>query len=165
MGIVLVPHWTAAAFVLPLICVLYIDLLGFLQWFGINVDVVVYVSLVMSIGLLGDFIMHTLLRFYEASGTREEKVLDMLATMGTSIFIGSISTFLGAVPLAFSASALFFTICIAFLGMVLLGTAHGLILLPVLLSMFGPEDDQSTSVAEAKTILNGDRDFTKIPAD
>merc|ERR1712187_67784 len=84
---------------------------------------------------------------------------------GTSILIGGISTFLGAVPLAFSASALFFTICIAFLGMVLLGTAHGLILLPVLLSMFGPEDEQSTSAAEAKTIRSGDRDFTKIPAD
>merc|ERR1712176_809384 len=141
VALVLVPHWTAAVFVLPLICVLYIDLLGFMQWFGINVDVVVYVSLVMSIGLLVDFVMHTLLRYYESPGTREEKTVEMLRTMGASISIGAISTFLGAIPLAFSASVLFFTIFVAFLGMVVLGSAHGLILLPVLLSIFGPEDD------------------------
>jgi len=140
VALVLVPHWTAAIFVLPLLCVLYIDLLGFMQWFGINVDVVVYVSLVMSIGLLVDFVMHTLLRFYESAGNRQEKVIDMLSTMGASILTGAVSTFIGTAALAFSSTKLFFTIFVAFLGMVLLGSAHGLILLPVLLSIFGPED-------------------------
>jgi len=140
VALVLVPHWTAALFVLPLLCILYIDLLGFMQWFDINVDVVVYVSLVMSIGLLVDFVMHTLLRYYESPGNREEKVLDMLSTMGASILTGAVSTFLGTAALAFSSSKLFFTIFVAFVGMVILGSAHGLILLPVLLSMFGPED-------------------------
>merc|ERR1712054_216808 len=139
VAMVLVPHWTAALFVLPLLCILYIDLLGFMQWFDINVDVVVYVSLVMSIGLLVDFVMHTLLRYYESPGNREEKVLDMLSTMGASILTGAVSTFLGTAALAFSSSKLFFTIFVAFVGMVILGSAHGLILLPVLLSMFGPE--------------------------
>merc|ERR1712039_312562 len=81
-------------------------------------------------------------------GNREEKVLDMLSTMGASILTGAVSTFLGTAALAFSSSKLFFTIFVAFVGMVLLGTAHGLILLPVLLSMFGPEDEQSTRVGE-----------------
>merc|ERR1712070_1088613 len=138
VALVLVPHWTAALFVLPLLCILYIDLLGFMQWFDINV--VVDVSLVMSIGLLVDFVMHTLLRYYESPGNREEKVLDMLSTMGASILTGAVSTFLGTAALAFSSSKLFFTIFVAFVGMVILGSAHGLILLPVLLSMFGPED-------------------------
>merc|ERR1712187_428093 len=57
--------------------------------------------------------------------------------------------FLGAVPLAFSSSALFFTIFVAFLGMGVLGSAHGLILLPVLLSILGPKD-QVTSAFEGK---------------
>merc|ERR1712003_131820 len=157
VALVLVPHWTATVFVFPLLCVLYIDLLGFLQWFGINVDVVVYVSLAMSIGLLVDFIMHILLRYYESPGTREEKAVNMLSTMGTSILLGAISTFLGTVPLAFSTSKLFFTIFVAFLGMVLLGSAHGLILLPVLLSIFGPED-QLRHVGEKDSTLDVDHE-------
>merc|ERR1712050_210743 len=61
--------------------------------------------------------------------------------MGT----GTISTFLGTLPLAFSSNVIFRTIFVAFLGLVLLGASHGLILLPVLLSIFGPEEQVNLS--------------------
>jgi multidrug efflux pump subunit AcrB len=38
----LVPHWTAAPIILPLISILYIDMLGVLQWAGISVNPVSY---------------------------------------------------------------------------------------------------------------------------
>lgn len=140
VAFVLIPHWTASVFILPLVCVLYVDLLGFLQWFGKPINPVSYVSLVMSIGLMVDFIVHVLVRYYEATGSRHQKVVDTLCTMGASILIGATSTFLGILPLAFSTSAIFGTVFIAFLGLVLLGAAHGLILLPVILSILGPEN-------------------------
>jgi Niemann-Pick C1 protein len=136
----LIPHWTAAIFVLPLISVLYLDLLGVLQWAGIHVNPVSYIALVLSIGLMVDFLMHLLLRFYESTGNRHEKTVETLHTMGAAIFLGALSTFLGTLPLAFSSSEIFVTIFVAFLGLVLLGCAHGLILLPVLLSIVGPQD-------------------------
>lgn len=141
LTIILVPHWTAVWFILPLICLLYVDLLGVLQWAGVSINPVSYVTLVLSIGLMVDFLMHMLLRYYEASGNRVQKVKETLETMGVSIMIGGISTFLGTLPLAFSTSEIYTTVFIAFLGLVLLGLAHGLILLPVLLSLVGPEDD------------------------
>lgn len=64
----------------------------------------------------------------------------MLKTMGASILLGGTSTFLGTLPLAFSTSHIFYTIFLSFLGIVTLGMAHGLILLPVLLATFGPGD-------------------------
>ena len=141
VALVFIPHWTAALFVLPMICLLYLDLLGVMQWAGVYVNAVTYISVVMSIGLLVDFIMHVLLRYYECAGNREEKTIEMLRTMGSSILVGGISTFLGTLPLAFSTSTIFFTIFIAFVGLVTLGVSHGLILLPVILSTIGPEDE------------------------
>jgi Niemann-Pick C1 protein len=136
----LIPHLTAALFVCPLICMMYIDLLGVLQWAGAHVNPVSYIAMVMSIGLLVDYAMHLLLRFFESPGNRKEKTVEMLRTMGASIIIGGISTFLGTLPLVFSTSEIFKTVFYAFLGLVTVGCGHGLILLPVILSTIGPED-------------------------
>lgn len=135
-----IPHWTAPVFVLPLVAVLYVNLLGFMQFAGITVNAVSYVTMVMSIGLLVDFIMHVLHRFYEVTGNRNEKTTKTLKTMGASIMLGAVSTFLGTLPLAFSSSEIFRTVFVAFFGVVFLGATHGLILLPVLLSLAGPVD-------------------------
>jgi predicted RND superfamily exporter protein len=139
VSMIFIPHWSAVLFVTPIISILYVDLLGFLQVCGIAVNAVSYISLVMSIGLLVDFLLHIMLRYYESKeATREDKVKDVLQTMGTSVLIGGISTFLGVLPLFFSSSEIFNTIFICFLGLVVLGVTHGLIFLPVVLSLFGP---------------------------
>jgi Niemann-Pick C1 protein len=103
------------------------------------------VLLVMSIGLIVDFIMHVMLRFYECPGNRREKTIEMMRTMGSSIFLGGISTFLGTMPLAFSTSTVFRTVFVCFLGLVTISVGHGLIFIPVLLSTVGPEDTVSLS--------------------
>lgn len=95
--------------------------------------------MLVSIGLLVDFVMHMLLRFYESTATnRVDKVKDAVQTMGSSILLGGISTFLGVLPLAISTSEIFQNLFICFLAMVVLGVTHGLILLPVVLSLVGP---------------------------
>jgi Niemann-Pick C1 protein len=140
VAFLLVPHWTAAFFILPLISLLYVDLLGVMQWAGVDINPISYITLVLSIGLMVDFLMHLLLKYYESTGNRREKTVETLRTMGASILIGAVSTFLGTLPLAFASSSIFSTVFWAFLGLVTLGSAHGLILLPVILSIIGPED-------------------------
>ena len=139
VAFILMPHWTAILFVFPTICVLYVDLLGTLQLAGLHINAVTYVCLTVSIGLLVDFIMHILLKYYESkAATREEKVKDTLRTMGLSIMVGGLSTFLAVIPLAFSTSVIIGTVFTAFFSMITLGLAHGLIFLPVVLSLVGP---------------------------
>ncbi|CAB9506448.1 Pick C1-like protein 1 [Seminavis robusta] len=139
LAFILIPHWSAAFFILPLMCILNIDLLGMLQFAGLSINPLTYICLVISVGLLVDFIMHIILRYYESTKpTREEKVKDTLRTMGASILVGGLSTCLGVVPLAFSTNGIIQTVFIMFIAMVSLGLAHGLILLPVLLSYVGP---------------------------
>jgi Niemann-Pick C1 protein len=139
IALLLMPHWSATLFVFTLIVTLYVDLMGVMQWAGVSINPVSYIALVMSIGLLVDFVIHVLLRFYEAPGNRHEKTIVLLKTMGSSILIGAVTTFLGTMSLAFSTSDIFYTIFIAFLALVVLGSTYGLILLPVILSMIGPE--------------------------
>jgi len=139
LALVFIPHWSALFFVGPLVAVLYVDLLGFIEVLGIHVNPVMYISTVMSIGLMVDFVMHVTLRYVETKGTsRSQKTADTLETIGSSVFVGGISTLLGVVPLAFSSSAIFWTTFVIFFGLVLMGLLHGLVLLPVLLSMIGP---------------------------
>lgn len=145
ISLILIPHWTASIVIFPFISILFVDLLGFMQWVGIQVNPVSYIALVLSIGLMVDFLMHFLIRFYESSGNREEKVIESLQTMGVSILLGGFSTFLGTLPLAFSSSEIFITIFYIFLGLVTLGCSHGLILLPVVLSLIGSEDQPLVS--------------------
>lgn len=143
-----VPHWTASAFVVPMIGVLYVDLIGVIQAAGLHINVVTHVALAMSIGLLVDYIVHILLRYYESSQfpTREAKVKDTLRTMGAAVLSGGLSTLLGVLPLAFSTSEVMRTVFVCFVAMVTLGCGHGLILLPVLLSCVGPESTPVTTM-------------------
>ena len=95
----------------------------------------------MSIGLLIDFIMHILLRYYESpEKTKEAKIRDTIKSMGAALILGGLSTCLGVLPLAFSSSKLLRTLFTTFIGMLFLGLSHGLIFLPVVLSLVGTTD-------------------------
>jgi Niemann-Pick C1 protein len=117
------PHWTGILFVAPMVAIIYVDLLGFIQWFGIDVNGVTYVSLMMAIGLLVDYMMHVTLRYYETpvSSSRDAKVKDVLRTMGASVVLGGLSTFVGIIPLMFSASDIIYIFVVTFSGVVFLG--------------------------------------------
>ena len=62
----------------------------------------------------------------------------MLQEIGPPVFLGGLTTFLGIAPLAASNSAIFRTFFKMFFGIIVYGVGHGLILMPVILSLFGP---------------------------
>ena len=113
---------------------------------------------------MSDYLMHYLLRYYESPGCRMEKTIHALKTIGASILIAGMSTLLGTLPLAFSASEIFITIFYAFLALVVLGCGHGLILLPVILSMIGPEDHIEVPSLSEENRSNEASSFQQSPA-
>ena len=58
MSLFFMPHWSGVFFVGTMILILYLDLLGVVQLAGLDVNGVTYVSLVMAIGLLVDYVCH-----------------------------------------------------------------------------------------------------------
>jgi Patched family len=43
VSLIFIPHWSAVCFVFPLVCVLFIDLIGVMQWAGLHLNPVSYV--------------------------------------------------------------------------------------------------------------------------
>lgn len=115
-------------------------MVGYINYANININAISYVLLVMSIGLMIDFLMHVLMRYYESKQiTREAKVKDTLRTIGASILVGGISSLLGVALLVFSTSQILYSVFVSVMGLVILGIVHGLVFLPVILSVVGPE--------------------------
>ena len=110
-----------------------------------------------------DYIMHVLVRYYESAGNRTEKVMNTLRTMGSSVLIGGISTFLGVTPLLFSTSDIFKIVFIGFVGLVTLGMGHGLILLPVVLSIVGTEDQIHHPIIHSTEAPSSDAPSSEAP--
>ena len=140
-----IPHWTAVLFVFPFITCLCVNVLGFQCISGVQINAISYITLVMSIGLMIDYVMHILMRYYDSRGTRKERVQETMSSMGASIFLGAASTFLGVMCLSLSTSDILKDIFVAVVGLITFGDMNGLIFLPIALSNLGPEEAQSAS--------------------
>ena len=142
ISLLFIPHpfW---AILLPLMVgAVYCQLLAFLHLVGIYINVVTMIGLIMSIGLLVDYNMHVALTYHETQDAvhRNERVRTVLTTMGASIFVGGVTTMTAALPLGLTGSLVFQTFFYTFLAIPVLGIAHGLILLPVFISLWGPHE-------------------------
>ncbi|KVI07692.1 Patched, partial [Cynara cardunculus var. scolymus] len=119
--------WSSGIIVLVLVMIL-VDLLGVMAVLNIQLNAVSVVNLVMSM----------------SSGDRDQRTKEALGTMGASVFSGiTITKLVGVIVLCFSRTEIFVVYYFQmYLALVLLGFMHGLIFLPVVLSMFGPPSRQ-----------------------
>ena len=126
---------------LVMVCVLLslVDVAGFMFFWGVTIDTVSCVNLVIAIGLCVDYSAHIAHRFSEESVvSKNKRVQSALTNIGPAVLNGGISTFLAFVLLAGSKSHVFGTFFKIFFLVVTFGLFQGLVVLPVLLSILGP---------------------------
>ena len=117
-----------------------VEILGCMQALGIAIDSVSVINITLAVGLSVDYSAHVGHCFMTKGGDdKNRRALEALADVGAAVLNGAISTFLAVVVLLFSSSYVFVVLSRQFALTCGLGIAHGLICLPVMLSIFGPK--------------------------
>lgn len=127
--------------VMSIVGMTLVEVIGFLHFWNITIDIISCISVVISIGLCVDYSVHIGHAYKVAEGSQTEKAIQSIESIGPAVLNGGFTTFLALVLLAGSTSHTFLTFFKVFFFTVIFGLFHGLILLPVILALFGPTDE------------------------
>lgn len=136
--LLLIANVSASLMVLLCVVLTLVDVAALMHWWGLTIDTVSCIDLVLAIGLCVDYAAHVAHTFMIKVGSRDQRAKQAVATIGPAVLNGGFSTFLAFVFLANSDSHVFSSFFKIFFGVVLYGLYHGLVFLPVLLSLVGP---------------------------
>lgn len=122
-------------------CIVSIELgvAGYMALWDVNLDSISMINLIMCIGFSVDFTAHICYAYMRSKRPRaEDRVKDSLYSLGLPIVQGAASTILGLMALLLAGTYIFLVFFKMVFLVIFIGALHGMFLLPVLLSLFGP---------------------------
>lgn len=136
IALIFIPSVSCALWVAFSICSIEIGVIGYMTLWNVNLDSISMINLIMCIGFSVDYSAHISYAYLSSDGlTANDKMKSALHSLGMPIFQGSVSTILGIAILAFAPSYIFLTFFKTVFLVILFGALHGILLLPVLLSL------------------------------
>ena len=112
-----------------LITMIDIDLVGSIHFWGLEVNSISIINLVMAVGLVVDYSAHVIHNFglQRQAATRDEAVAAMLVEIGPPVLLGGATTLIGIAPLSLASSTVFRTFFKMFFSIIVYGIGHGLV--------------------------------------
>ena len=94
---------------------LILELLGLMYFWGVDLSVISLINLVMAVGFSVDYSAHVAQAFVSSKEkTVNNRIIEALSTIGSSVLFGGLSTFLGMSLTGFAASKIFQVSSLAF---------------------------------------------------
>ena len=127
-------------------CIISIEIgvAGYMALWDVNLDSISMINLIMCIGFSIDFTAHICYAYMSSKLKKtEDRVKACLYSLGLPVVQGAASTILGLLALLFAGTYIFLVFFKMVFLVIFLGALHGLVLLPVLLSLFGPCDERN----------------------
>ncbi|KAK6588644.1 hypothetical protein RS030_3468 [Cryptosporidium xiaoi] len=138
-SLILMPSISSVIIVITILCMVDVCIIGMMAQWGLQLNMLTMVNLIMSIGISVDYSTHICHCFAHCSGNdRNTRVIETLGLMGIPIFHGAMSTQFAVTVLAFSDSYVLQTFYKMMTLVVCIGICYGAIILPVILTIFGP---------------------------
>ncbi|XP_023935051.2 patched domain-containing protein 3 isoform X1 [Bicyclus anynana] len=136
---IFIPNILCSLWVAFSIISIEVGVVGYMALWDINLDSISMINLIMCIGFSVDFTAHICYAYMASKAKHpKERVSECLYSLGLPIVQGSFSTILGVVALLLADSYIFSVFFKMVFMVIFFGAMHGLFLLPVLLSLFGP---------------------------
>lgn len=141
--LVFVNHPLASLLLPPTVFVVYVEIIAVYRIAGLQINAVTAIGLITCLGLVMDYATHVCITYFEIrdATNRDERVRKVVNTVGKSVLKGGFTTFLGVLFVSLNPELSFRTIFVTFIGITTLGVGHGLIFVPVVLSLVGPMGD------------------------
>lgn len=138
VSLALIPDPLCSAWVAFAVCSVIVGVTGFMALWGVNLDSISMINLVMCVGFSVDCSAHISYAFVSSPKSDvNEKATDALARLGYPILQGALSTVLGVVVLSTSGSYIFRTFFKIMFLVITFGLIHGLAFIPVFLTLLG----------------------------
>ncbi|CAM9506157.1 unnamed protein product [Ectocarpus sp. 12 AP-2014] len=114
-----------------------VELLGFVYHWNLDVNSITVIELIMAVGLVVDYMVHIVHYFlHQDPGIpKDARIAEALGEIGPSVMVGAATTFLGIMPLAFANNVIFRVFFKMFLVIISFGFFHGVVFIPVMLSI------------------------------
>lgn len=153
ISFIFIPNILCSLWVAFSIVSIELGVAGYMSLWDVNLDSISMINLIMCIGFSVDFTAHICYTYMSSkANTPDERVKEALYSLGLPILQGSISTLLGSIALIIANSYIFLVFFKMIFLVIFFGAMHGLFLLPVLLSLFGPGSCSSRKNKEEKDL-------------
>jgi len=144
----LLPKPRIALLVSGVICASILEVVGFMHYWDVQINGVSTIYILICVGLAVDYSAHIAHVFNISTGSAEERALAALTRIGPSVFQAIFSTLLAVLVIGFSKSFIFQVFFKVLFLVTTIAGAHGIILLPVLLSVIGGDNLEDMSKKE-----------------
>ncbi|CAL8310974.1 unnamed protein product [Gadus morhua 'NCC'] len=137
VSLILIPNPVCCLWVTFAVCSVLVGVAGFMALWGVSLDSISAINLVICIGFSVDFSTHISYSFVcSAKCAPNDKAVEALAQSGGPVLQGALSTILGVLVLSASGSYIFRTFFKVMFLVIVFGLLHGLLFIPVFLTFF-----------------------------